>query len=213
MAALLSGRRLQGRLAMAADLPAPPLAGLVLAAGGASRFGGPKQLALVAGLPLVGRAVALALGCCDAGVVVVTGGHAAAVERALAGQPVRLQHNAAWAEGLAGSLRLGLEALPAAAGACLVLLCDQPGIEAADLARLVAAWRAAPERMAAAHYGGAPGVPAIFPRHSWPALMRLQGDRGASGLLAAAATLTTVPMPSAASDIDTRADLERWSGR
>ncbi|MCE7896899.1 MAG: nucleotidyltransferase family protein, partial [Gammaproteobacteria bacterium PRO8] len=57
------------------------------------------------------------------------------------------------------------------------------------------------------------GVPAIFPRHSWPALMRLQGDRGASGLLAAAATLTTVPMPSAASDIDTRADLERWSGR
>lgn len=66
---------------MAAELPAPPLAGLVLAAGGASRFGGPKQLALVAGQPLVGRAVALALRCCEAGVVVVTGGRRTSRQR------------------------------------------------------------------------------------------------------------------------------------
>lgn len=190
----------------------PGLAGLVLAAGAASRFGGPKQLAVVAGLVLVERAASLALACCDAGVVVVTGAHAASVERAVVQRPVRVVRNDAWAEGLASSLRCGLDALPAGAAACLVLLCDQPGIGVADLARLVAAWRSAPEQLAAAHYGGSPGVPAIFPRRSWPALARLQGDRGAGGLLAATPGLTTVPMPSAASDIDTPADLERWSG-
>jgi molybdenum cofactor cytidylyltransferase len=141
-------------------------------------------------------------------VVVVSGAHAGAVEAALGALPVRTVRNPRWADGLAGSLRIGVEAQPAAADACLVMLCDQPAVGAADLYRLVAAWRAAPARMAAAHYGGAPGVPAIFPRATWPALCQLQGDSGARGLLAAG-DVSTVPMPAAAADVDTPADLQR----
>lgn len=189
--------------------PGPRLAGLVLAAGAATRFGGPKQLAQVGGVSLIERAAALALGCCDAGVVVVTGAHAGAVEAAVCHLPVVLARNDAWPDGLAGSLRRGLDALPRTADACLVMLCDQPEIAAADLSRLVAAWRGAPGQMAAAYYGGAPGVPAVFPRSAWPQLAQLHGDRGARGVLAGAALLTTVAMPAAALDIDTRADLGR----
>ncbi len=190
----------------------PTLAGLVLAAGAATRFGAAKQLARLGAQSMVERAAALALGCCEAGVVVVSGAYAAAVEAALIKLPVQVVRNEAWAEGLASSLRSGLAAMPEDAGACLILLCDQPAITATDLAGLVAAWRAAPEHMAAACYGGAAGVPAVFPRSSWPALAQLRGDQGGRRLLAAAPCLTMVDMPAAARDIDSPADLERLQG-
>lgn len=191
------------------------LAGLVLAAGGARRFGAPKQLVLVGGRSLVETAAQLALDCCAAGVVVVSGAHAPAVEAAIGHLPVTVARNEAWQEGLASSLRRGVQAMPAHAEACLVLLCDQAAITAADLMRLVEAWQAFPQRMAAAGYAGTAGVPAIFPRAIWPALARLRGDQGARRLLAGAAALTVVAMPNAAVDVDTpadHADLCRSSG-
>lgn len=190
----------------------PRLAGLVLAAGGARRFGAPKQLALVGGRSLVATAAQLALDCCAAGVVVVSGAHAPAVEAAIGHLPVTVVRNEAWHEGLASSLRRGVQAMPAHAEACLVLLCDQAAITAADLMRLVEAWQGFPQRMAAAGYAGTAGVPAIFPRAVWPALARLRGDHGARRLLAGAAALTVVAMPNAAVDVDTPADLRRSSG-
>lgn len=188
------------------------LAGLVLAAGAASRFGGPKQVAQWRGAALVQRAALAALATCPAGVVVVTGAHADDVAGVLAGLPVVRAHNPRWADGLAASLACGLGALLPAATACLVLPCDQPGVDAGELGRLAAAWARAPTRVAAAWYDGHAGAPAIFPAARWPALRALHGDAGARALLAALATgdgLTRVAMPAAALDVDTPADLAR----
>lgn len=189
------------------------LAGLVLAAGGATRFGAPKQLAALDGEPLVRRAVRLAGACCDAGVVAVTGAHAATVGAALDGSGARIVVNNDWPSGMGGSLACGVAALPADADGCLVLLCDQPAVDAADLAALVAAWRQSPRQAAAAAYGEVRGVPAIFPADLWPALSALRGDRGARAVLAALPRLTAVPMPHAAMDVDTVADLQRLHRR
>jgi molybdenum cofactor cytidylyltransferase len=188
------------------------LAGIVLAAGAGSRFGGAKQAALERGVPLVRRAAQAALACCPAGVVVVTGAHAAAVRASLAGLGVGFAHNAGWAGGMAGSLRTGLDALPPGTAACLVALADQPGVDAAELARLAAAWAAVPARAAAARYDGRLGAPAIFPAATWPALRALQGDAGARHVLIALdvrGDVTAVDMPAAARDVDTPADLPR----
>ena len=88
---------------------APPLAGLVLAAGAGRRFGGPKPLARYRGEPLVAHALRSVAGCCDAGVTVVVGAAgpdvAAAARAAL--PAVRVVANPDWATGLAGSLRAG----------------------------------------------------------------------------------------------------------
>ena len=192
-------------------LEPPRLAGLVLAAGAASRFGAPKQLAVLGGEALVARAVRLATGCCDAGVLVVTGAHAAAVADVLAGSGAGLVRNSDWQDGMATSLACGVGALPADAAACLVMLCDQPGISAADLQGLRAAWQRDPDAAAAAAYAGVLGVPAIFPVALWPQLRALRGDRGARRLLAGLERVTAVSMPQAALDIDTVADLERMS--
>jgi molybdenum cofactor cytidylyltransferase len=195
--------------------PEPPgavvtgLAGIVLAAGGASRFGAPKQVARIRGEALVGRAVRHALACCPAGVIVVTGASAAEVRDALQGVPVQFAHNDAWATGIASSIRCAVAALPAQSSACLLMLCDQPVVGVDDLRRLAACWAAAPAQVAAAQYAGGLGVPAIFPRALWPGLLELRGDRGARALIASLGDVMAVPMPGAELDVDTPGDINR----
>lgn len=187
----------------------PQLAGLVLAAGASHRFGSPKPLALFRGVPLVRRATTLLAGCCVAGVYVVTGTAGPAIRELLAADDVQLVANPDWASGLASSLACGVGALPVEADAVLIMPCDLPMVSVNDLARLVAAWRTAPELMAAAEFDGHPAPPAIFPRAVWSQLALLRGDQGARALLESAEQHTAVPMPSAALDADTPAELAR----
>lgn len=187
----------------------PQLAGLLLAAGASLRFGSPKPLALFRGVPLVRHATQLLKGCCPAGVQVVAGAAEAVIRELLVPDGVAVVMNPDWASGMASSLACGIRALPAAADAVLVMPCDLPAVTAEDLARLVTAWRAAPQRMAAAEFDAHPAPPAIFPRAVWSQLVALRGDQGARALLESAAQRTAVPMPSAALDVDTPAELAR----
>ncbi len=185
------------------------LAGLVLAAGGASRFGSPKVLAPFQGEPLVRRAALLLSPLCPAGVFVVTGDGEAAIRTVLDGTGATCVPNPGWAEGLSSSLRAGVAALPPEAEAVMILLADTPAVTGADLATLVAAWQVEPQLVTAANYGDRAGPPVILPRSVWPELAALRGDQGARSLLQWHTELITVPMPHAALDVDTPADLAR----
>jgi molybdenum cofactor cytidylyltransferase len=189
------------------------LAGLLLAAGGATRFGSPKVLATFRGEPLVCRAVHLLAPRCQAGVHVVVGASAAGVRGALANEladeSVTLVENPGWASGLSTSLVQGVAALPQGADAALILLCDQPAITADDLDALIAAWQVEPALIAAAGFSDRLGPPVIIPRSFWPQLAALRGDQGARSLLEWHAEHTTVVMPHAALDVDTPEDLAR----
>jgi molybdenum cofactor cytidylyltransferase len=168
----------------------PEIGAVVLAAGRSSRFraaGGEeisKLVALLDGKPLVRHAAEAALASRARPVVVVTGHAREAVEAALAGLPVVFAHNAAFAAGLASSLRAGVAALPADVAGALVLLGDMPRIEAALLDRLIEAFAARPLALAAAPvHGGRRGNPALLSRALFAALARLEGDEGARRLL------------------------------
>ena len=195
----------------------PAIGAVVLAAGGSSRLGGgtPKQLLAYGGRALVRRAAEAALAAATAPVVVVLGARAEAVREALAGLPVRVVVNAAWAEGMSTSVAAGVRALldatadgPALDGA-LLTLADQPLVDAAALGALVRAFAERRTPIVAAEYGGVVGAPALFARARLDALLALPpGDRGAGALLrgAAAHELTRVPLAAAALDVDTPAD-------
>lgn len=185
----------------------PRLAGVILAAGGSSRLGQPKQAVLWRGKPLVLHALDRCLSSCDAGVVVVTGASRELVGRLLIGSPVRQVHNARWVEGLATSLRCGIEATSRDAEGLLIMLCDQPYLQEEELAGLVARWRGQPTRTVAAAYGDTIGVPAIIPRGRFTEIAMLVGDQGAKALLQADEELLRVPVPSAAFDVDDPGDL------
>jgi molybdenum cofactor cytidylyltransferase len=187
---------------------------LILAAGGSSRLGRPKQIVRYRGRPLLERAVAAAAAVVSTPPVVVLGARAVQFRSLLtrSGRPCAISYNPRWRQGLAGSLRVGLDALPPRSAAVLVLLADQPLVGAAALGRLVEAWRRRPNLPAAAEYGGHLGVPAILPRRFWAALRALEGDVGARRALAAAPRVTAVPMPEAAYDVDRPEDLARLAG-
>ncbi|MFD9571193.1 NTP transferase domain-containing protein [Streptomyces sp. NPDC059982] len=198
----------------AGEGPPPVVAGLLLAAGGGRRLGGrPKALLAYRGRPLVENAVRVLREAGCEPVHVVLGASAAEVrERAdLTGCVV--VDNPDWAEGMGSSLRVGLASLAGTgAEAALVSLVDQPGIGAAAVARVRAAYRSRAS-LAAAAYDGERGHPVLFGADRWPDIVATAtGDRGARVHLkkhADEVMLVECGDVAADFDIDTPPDLAR----
>lgn len=188
------------------------VAGLVLAAGAGTRFGGPKALARLDGRTLLDHAVTILRdGGCDP-VYAVVGAAAEAVRGAATSGFVAVV-NPDWAEGLASSLQAGLAALDPRSRAVVVSLVDQPGIVPAAVERVRRA-HAAGARVAIAVYNGRRGHPVCFDRALWPGIATsAHGDSGARDFLRANPRLVTEVTCDGLGDprdIDTAADLERW---
>jgi nicotine blue oxidoreductase len=182
-------------------------AGVVLAAGAGTRFGGPKALARLDGQRLVDRAVAtLRSGGCSE-IVVVQG--AAALDELAA----TLIDNPQWATGMGSSLRAALQHLASGdAEAAVVLLVDTPWVGSGAVERLLQALDGSGTWLAAqATYGGVPGHPVLLRRASWDAVaVDAVGDRGARAWLRAHPDLVLdVPCDGTGDprDVDRPADL------
>jgi molybdenum cofactor cytidylyltransferase len=129
-----------------------------------------------------------------------------------------IAENPAWAEGVASSLRAGLNTLDqfsAQLGRAIVTLCDQPHLSAQSLSALLAAGADAPDALVAARYEGHPGAPALFGRDHFSALSQLTGDEGARTLFRSvpAAKITMVDLPQLSVDLDTPEDFHRITGQ
>lgn len=193
----------------------PRIAVLVLAAGRSSRMGGAnKMLARVDGIPLVVRARNAALASRAASVTVVTGFEAEKVDALIAAPRVNIVHNPDFVQGLAGSLRRGIAALPPEVDGVVVLLADMPRITAAHLDALIDAY-ASGDRIIVPTHGGQRGNPVLWPRRFFTAMQSIEGDKGARELLARySGEAYGVEMPDDAifADVDTPEDLERALG-
>jgi molybdenum cofactor cytidylyltransferase len=187
------------------------IGGVVLAAGGASRFGSPKQLAELDGVPLLQHAVdaMLAVPAIDP-VVVVLGAEAARVRAAVDLDEARSVVCEEWAQGMAASLRCGVEAV----GDCdwvIVTLGDQPRVTPQVIAAVMDHADSAPVGTVAvrATYDGAPGHPVALSRAMLPRLATLSGDAGARDLLDGADVRTfEAARLCDPGDVDTPQDLE-----
>jgi nicotine blue oxidoreductase len=186
------------------------VAGLVLAAGGSTRFGSPKQLALFRGRPLVEWPLtALA----DAGIeprVLVLGAEADTIESGVELAGVRVVRCSDWEEGQSASLRAGVRAIEDTdAEAIVVVLGDEPLLTAEAVRSVVAARGTAPAVRAT--YNGTPVHPTLIERDLWAQLLALRGDHGAAGVIGESG-FTAVACDDLASpaDIDTPEDLNAF---
>lgn len=206
------GSRPQPREETARAVPQPrKVAGILLAAGRSRRAEGVnKLLARIDGRPLVRIAAEHALASSLSRLIVVTGHMHADIRDALAGLDVDIVHNPDHAEGMAGSIRTGVQALPADADAAMVLLADMPRIDAHALDRLIAAYRPEAGRaVVVATAGGRRGNPVLWDRAFFSALARLEGDIGARHVIGEnAGMVVEVEVGEAARlDLDTREAL------
>lgn len=180
---------------------------IVLAAGASRRLGRPKQLVAIDGETLLHRTARHALATHPADVVVVVGPAANGSATAVTDLPVRCIEATAPQAGMGASLRRGVAALSTACDGVLVLVCDQPALDAAHLIAMVARWHERPHHAVASGYAGTCGVPALLPR-DWLAAAAIDGDRGARDLLRArGADVDVVRNEALASDIDHPSDL------
>jgi molybdenum cofactor cytidylyltransferase len=182
---------------------------VILAAGGSSRFGGPKQLLEFDGENIVHRCARFARAVRLDPVFVVVGEHAHHIGEI---PGATLVMNSQWKTGQASSLRAGLEhAIKAGSDAVLVMLADQPNVDAAALKRLIDRYDSSHD-IVAASYSGTIGAPAILGAKHFGKLLELTGDEGAGKWMRERLDrVTAVPMHEAATDIDTPNDLDRLS--
>jgi CTP:molybdopterin cytidylyltransferase MocA len=194
------------------------IGGLVLAAGAATRFGAPKQLAELDGMPLLEHALRTMTATPVGRVVVVLGSAAEQIAAAVnfhGADPVVCTR---WEEGQSASLACGLAEL-ASCEAVVVTLGDQPRVSADAIRRVIAARNtpvgadAPPGTGGAAAvratYGGEPGHPVLLEHDLFEALRDVSGDKGARNLLLSVPVLD-VPCDDlgGGEDVDTPAELD-----
>lgn len=197
----------------------PRAAVIVLAAGGARRFGRLKQAEVWRGRPLLARAVDAALASLAAEVRVVLGCQAEELQSLLAGyERGRLQVvvNASWAEGQASSIRAGLASLGEPVEAAVFCVADQPLLTAAEIDALLARHALTGAPIVAPCVQGQFRSPVLFARALFPELAALEGDTGGRALIARhRPQVEAVEVEDLApyTDIDSQEDLRRLAER
>ena len=186
---------------------APPVAVVVLAAGGSRRLGRPKQLLAFRGATLLDATLTTARSVGAVQVVVALGGSAReVVDRVdLSGADVVL--NPDFGDGCSTSIRTALSHVRPDAAGVVLLLGDQPGVTAEAVGALVAG--AARHAVGVCAYDDGPGHPLWFHRSMFPTLTGLHGDKAVWKLVESGDDVAQVRVPGPVPpDVDTWADYE-----
>jgi molybdenum cofactor cytidylyltransferase len=163
------------------------IAALVLAAGGSTRLGSPKQLVPWGDSTLLDHVLDQIRRMPFDGVFVVLGASIDQILDEVDFTGVTVIENPEWEEGMASSLRVGLDAVLrlSRAEAVAIFLGDQPDINPEIVEVLLAARRSTKRQAIVPKYRYTWGNPVIIERALWPRLMSLEGEEGAKRLLQA----------------------------
>ena len=185
-------------------------AAVILAAGGSTRFGAPKQLARWHNKTFIEQVVDTALVSQARPVIVVLGAEIEQSRAVLARRPVRIVINEEWAQGQSTSMQAGLAALPANVNSAIFLLVDLPGIRAELIDMLIQRHRQTLAPIVWPEFEGRRGNPVLFDRSLFGELSQVRGDTGGRPLLLAyqdQAERVAIPDRAILQDIDRPEDL------
>jgi len=185
----------------------------MLAAGFSTRMGRSKPLLPFGKQTVVEHIVSVLAECPVGEILVITGHDREAVERRLAGWPVRAVFNPDYATGeMLSSIQAGLRSAAAEAGAALIVLGDQPALERSVVEEIVAAYRSGQGSLVAPSFQMRRGHPLIVGRKHWEAILALgtgQTLRDFFRGVGQAVHHVVVNTPTVLRDMDTPADYER----
>ena len=191
------------------------VAAVVLAAGESKRMGQPKMVLPWGRDTVIGKVVSTLKESGLDKIVVVTGGASQLVEKALQGLPVLVLHNPDYARGdMLISCQVGIRALGSEVEAAVIVLGDQPQIEADVVKSILRAYRTKPADLLVPSYQMHRGHPWLVARSLWAGILGLRPPETLKDFLARHADqITYLPTESASvlQDLDTPEDYERSS--
>jgi molybdenum cofactor cytidylyltransferase len=157
-------------------------AGIILAAGGSSRFGQPKIMLNWGGIPLIRKETETALAAGLNPVIVVLGAVIEPAIASLADLPVKIVINEQWQAGQGQSVGAGTAALPSSVGSVIFLLADQPQVTVEVLQALIRQHQQTLSPILAPIVNGKRLNPVLFDRVTFNDLQQVQGDKGGRSL-------------------------------
>lgn len=161
-----------------------PTAALILAAGGSRRLGRPKQLEPWGDSTLLGRVVSVAREMPVDEIWVVVGAESEKILAETDLGDAGVIENPEWEEGIASSLRVGLDALTRLSRVerVVIMMGDQPDVSPEVVERLLEEHKRAKRPVSIPKYRYTLGNPVVVDRSLWPRVMSLEGDEGAMRL-------------------------------
>lgn len=186
---------------------------IVLAAGSSSRMGSPKQLLSYQHKSLLDIAIEAAVNAVQGSVVVILGGNYNLIAGKVGNNNLTVVRNQDWEKGIGTSISLGMSVIMAkemALDGVILMVCDQPFINAAQLKALMLKEQMSGKGIVASAYSETLGVPSLFSNQYFNELTTLNGEEGAKKLILKYKNdLATVPFINGEIDIDTPADYEK----
>ncbi|HEX2979989.1 MAG TPA: nucleotidyltransferase family protein [Anaerolineaceae bacterium] len=185
---------------------------VVLAAGQSRRMGRPKLVLPWGDRTIIETVVGTLHQGGVADIVVVTGGAHAEVCSALANSNGRVIYNQDYATGeMLSSAKIGLDALSDKVAAALIVLGDQPQMEAGVVSGVIDAFRKGHSRLVVPSHQMKRGHPWLIGRGLWKEVLRLPESATLRDFLNALSTeidYVTVDTPSILADLDTPGDYQ-----
>jgi molybdenum cofactor cytidylyltransferase len=181
---LLNGRRVK-RVVLGAVADENPvkevwgrMAAVILAAGGSSRFGSPKQLLPWKGKTLLEHVVDTVLESSVQETIVVLGHEAQRLGELISDRRLSIVVNEDWETGQSSSVLAGIQSLPESYDACLFLLADQPNVTVDLIEQVLTRYRQTLAPIVAPVHAGRRGNPVLFDQALFPELLEMTGDEG-----------------------------------
>jgi molybdenum cofactor cytidylyltransferase len=186
---------------------------ILLAAGSSSRLGRAKQLIEYQRKTLIQKAIDEANKSRADCLVVVLGANAELIQTGFDNPNTPLIINADWQQGMSSSMQAGLRFLmeKEEINQVLLMLCDQPFVDASLLDQLITAKESTGKGIVAAAYSNTLGVPALFDRHYFEDLVQLSGSEGAKKVIFKhQSEVHALDFPLGAVDLDTEEDVSQF---
>jgi molybdenum cofactor cytidylyltransferase len=159
------------------------VAAVILAAGGSSRFGSPKQLLPWKDKTLLEHVVDTVLESSVQETIVVLGHEAQRLGELVSDRRLGIVVNEDWEAGQSSSVKAGIKALPESYDACLFVLADQPMVTVELMDRVLTRYRQTRAPIVAPVHASRRGNPVLFDQALFPELMEMTGDEGGRQLI------------------------------